>query len=329
MIDLAPSLDRPHAGTGQGARAVRPAPLATDVHQHLWPEGLLGALAARRAAPRLARAGTGWELHADGEPVCAVDPARHDPVRRAEYARRDGLERIIIAPSCPIGVETLPAREAEPLLAAYHVGVAELGEPFRAWAATSLDAPDVALLAAHLDAGFVGLCIPAAALCAPAEIGRLAPLLEVLDARSAPLLIHPGPAPWVPGPPVPAHAPGWWAALTTYVAQMQQAWFVVHRFVRPDFPALRICFAMLAGLAPLQSDRLRSRGAQPLGSDDATFLETSSYGPDLAAAIAAVVGDRAIVFGSDRPVVDTAPAPASATIARANASRLIDTEVGE
>ena len=329
MVDVtaAPARPRPQAGKGWG-RGLTHAPV-TDVHQHLWPEGLLAALSARRSAPRLCRSGGGWELRADGEPVCAVDPRHHDPIRRAEQARHDGVERIIIAPSCPIGIESLPAREAEPLLESYHDGVAALGEPFQGWAAAPLEDPDAASLSARLDAGFVGLCLPAAAFSVPDELRRVAPLLELMQNRRAPLLIHPGPAPWARAPAVPTDAPGWWSALTTYVAQMQQAWFVVQQFVRPEFPGVRICFAMLAGLAPLQSDRLRSRGVDPpIGGAD-TFLETSSYGPELVAAVASVVGDRAIVFGSDRPVVHTAPAPASATIARDNAARLIGMEVWE
>jgi hypothetical protein len=301
----------------------------TDIHQHLWPEELLAALSRRAGAPRLVRQGGVWELSARGEPACVVDPADHDPVRRADHAAADGIERIVIAPSCPVGIEALSEGEAAPLLDAYHIGVARLGTPFRAWAAASLADPDPQLLGACLSDGFVGLCLPAGAFAGPGQTWVVAPLLEVLTARSAPLLIHPGPAPWDAAPDAPLAAPGWWPALTTYVHQMHQAWFVVNRFVRPDFPALRICFAMLGGLAPLHADRLRSRGGGVVG-DRVTFVETSSYGPGVTAAVAAVIGDEAIVFGSDRPVVDAVPAVIpGAPAARDNAARLIDGEVGQ
>ncbi len=330
VVNLASTLGhRPGFAAVPSNGTAPPIAPTTDIHQHLWPEALLAALSRRTEAPRLIRTGRVWQLHAGGEPACVVDPNDHDPVRRAQRARVDGIERILVAPSCPIGIEALPANEAEPLLAAYHSGVAALGGPFRAWAATSLADPDPLALADHLSAGFVGLCVPAGALSVPDDVARVAPLLNLLEARSAPLLIHPGPAPWAPAPGVPLNAPGWWTALTTYVTQMQRAWFVVNHVARCDFPALRICFAMLGGLAPLHDDRLRSRGVDRFGPDGVTFVETSSYGPDITAAVAAAVGESAIVFGTDRPVVSTAPVPLTrAKRARENAARLIDGEVG-
>jgi len=306
-----------------------PAPV-TDIHQHLWTDEFLSALARRTELPRLRREGRWWRLEARGEPSCIIDPTDHDRSRRAHLALVDGVERVIVAPSCPIGIEALPVRDAVPLLDAYHAGVSALGAPFSAWAAAGLADPDPSILAAHLKAGFVGLCMPAGALSAPEDIARIAPLLEVLDAGSAPLLIHPGPAPWSPVPELPRSVPAWWTPLTTYVAQMQRAWFVANHVVRRDFPALRVCLAMLGGLAPLHQDRLRSRGGEAFSPDQVTFLESSSYGPEIVAAVADVVGGDAIVFGTDRPVVDAAPVSlASAVSARANVARLIDGEAHE
>jgi hypothetical protein len=44
----------------------------TDIHQHLWTEPLLGALSARRSAPRVLRSQGGWTLRLDGEPDAAL-----------------------------------------------------------------------------------------------------------------------------------------------------------------------------------------------------------------------------------------------------------------
>lgn len=292
----APRTDAPVTGAHR-------VPPVTDVHQHLWPEALLTALARRRVAPRLVRSDAGWELQAWGEPPCVIDSRDHDPARRAQRARQDGLERVVIAPSCPIGIESLAPCEADPLLDAYHDGLTGLGAPFTAWAAARLTAPDPQALEDRLAAGFVGLCVPAGAFAAPDDWRRIAPLLDVLAARSAPLFVHPGPSPWAPNPPAPPGGPAWWPALTTYVAQMQTAWFAIHHGARRAYPELRIGFAMLAGLAPLHHDRFRGRGGDGVGADPATFVETSSYGPDIAASVAAVIGADALVYGSDRPVV--------------------------
>ena len=54
--------------------------------------------------------------------------------------------------------------------------------------------------------------------------------------------------------------PLWWRALTDYVTQMQSAWLTITALGRRHHPELTILFAMLAGCAPLQYERLGARG---------------------------------------------------------------------
>jgi hypothetical protein len=267
-----------------------------DIHQHLWPEPLVRALADRREPPMLVRGAEGWTLRLHGEPEAPLDLADHDPERRAALAAEDGLERVLIAPSAPLGIEALPAAEAEPLLAAYHDGAAALPAPFGAWAAVGLAAPDPDALAGLLDQGFAGACVSADGLDGQAGYERLGPVLETLARRDAPLLVHPGPA------AAPAAAPGWWAALTDYVAAMQRAWYAFAAWGRPAHPSLRVCFVMLAGLAPLHRERLQARGGQ-VALDPGVFLDVSSYGVRAVDAVLREIGVDQLVFGSDRPVV--------------------------
>jgi predicted TIM-barrel fold metal-dependent hydrolase len=244
----------------------------------------------------IVRAARGWTLRLLGEPEAPVDMDDHDPGRRAALADADDLDGVLVAPSTPLGIESLPAGEAEPLLAAYHEGVAALPAPFGAWAAVGLAAPDPAALSGLLDRGFAGACVAADALGDPAGYERLGPVLETLERRDAPLLIHPGPA------VAPRAAPGWWAAVTQYVSAMQTAWYAFAVWGRPAHPALRVCFAMLAGLAPLQRERLLARGGR-LGRDPGVFLDVSSYGERAVDAVLREIGVDQLVFGSDRPVV--------------------------
>ena len=295
-----------------------------DVHQHLWPQELLSELSRRSRSPRLRRAGAGWLLDLPGEPEWPVDPADHDPERRAVLLDGDGVDLAVVALSSPLGIEGLPADEAAPLLRAYHRGVTELPAGLRAWAAAGLAEPDPEGLASLLDDGLVGLCLPAGALSGPRAVARVAPLLELLERRDAALFVHPGPA----GAADDARErPMWWPALTDYVAQMHVAWLGVREWVRPAHPRLCVCFAMLAGLAPLQAERLGSRGAPAEARDPFAFYDTSSYGPRAVAAMAAAVGPDAIVYGSDRPVVAPDPAPRGTThpdpIRSANPARLL------
>lgn len=277
---------------------------AVDVHQHLWPAPLTAALLRRSRPPFLRETDDGWTLTVAGEPVWPVDPADHDPARRAALAVADGLSLALVALSSPLGIEALPAHEARPLLDAYHEGVAALPPPLRPWAAAGLAVPEPAELALLLDHGFAGLCLPAGALATPGAAARVAPLLDVLEERGAPLFVHPGPAPDTPPRLIAPGLPDWWPALTGYVAQMQAAWLGFAEWVRPRRPGLRALFAMLAGLAPLQAERLASRGRAVDLHDPATFYDTSSHGLRAIAAMAAAVGEDALVHGSDRPVVD-------------------------
>jgi hypothetical protein len=270
---------------------------AVDIHQHLWPEPLLSALSRRREPPMLVRRGSDWALRLRGEPEMPVDLADHDPDRRAALVHADGLDLALVAPSVPLGIEALDAGEAEPLLQAYHEGVLALTDEFGAWAAVGLVEPDPEALAQLLDAGFVGACVAAGALADADGFDRLGPVLETLERRGAPLLVHPGPAP----PADVERMPSWWPALTGYVASMQTAWHAFAVWGRPAHPELRVCFAMLAGLAPLQRERLVARGG-PAVSDPDVFLDVSSYGARAVDAVVREVGVDRLVEGSDRPV---------------------------
>jgi hypothetical protein len=278
--------------------------LQIDLHQHLWPEPLLAELSRRREAPRLRRRQESWVIEVPGEPDSAVRLADHDPDLRADLVRSDGLDRAYVALSCPLGIEALPPDEGRPLLDAWHEGAAALPAEFGAWAAPCISEPDPAELTALLDRGFAGACIPAEALAAEAGFAACDPLLEVLEAHGAPLFVHPGPAPGTLGGPALAGggAPIWWPALTRYVAAMNAAWHAFALYGRPAHPRLRVCFAMLAGLAPLHRERLVARGGGAAADADA-FLDTSSYGPRAVDAVIRELGVDGLTYGSDRPVV--------------------------
>ena len=103
---------------------------AVDVHQHLWPEELVDRLRARSRAPYL----RGWTLHTDGEPPYDVDPAGHDVASRVAADTDAGVTTACLSLSAPLGIEHLPRPEAQPLIDAWHRGVAALPDHFRAWA---------------------------------------------------------------------------------------------------------------------------------------------------------------------------------------------------
>ncbi len=304
--------------------------LRTDVHQHLWPEQLVSALTWRREPPYIRRSNEGWALCLRDEPDYAFDLLDHDPDTRAQQLAEDGVQRALLALSSPLGIEALPRDEAAPLLQAHNAGLLALGEPFGVWGAVSLRPADPADVDRLLDDGAVGVSLPAGALSGPGGLDRCGPLLERLERRGAPLFVHPGPGPRDTSPARAEPAtPGWWPAMTRYVADMNTAWHAFAAFGRPQHPELRVVFAMLAGGAPLHGERLAARGgpAEAL-ADPLVFYDTSSYGERTIDAVVRCVGVDQLVYGSDRPIVEsTAACPLGAAAAdvmvAANVGRLL------
>lgn len=291
-------------------------PAATDIHQHLWPERLLDALRGRSEPPYL----RGWILHTATEAPYAVTPADHDPARRA--ALDPEVDRIVLAPSAPLGIEDLAPDEARVLLDAWHAGVRDLGAPYLGWAAASAVDPDLDGLATLLDGEvLVGLQVPAPQLATPAHLEVLGPVLARCEELDRPVLVHPGRA-------APSDVPAWWPAVVDYTAQMQAAWWSWFAVGRSLFPRLRICFAAGAGLAPVHHERLAQRGGGPFVVDPLVFVDTSSYARQGVDALARAIGIDALVLGSDRPYAEPVdPAQGAAAwrqISRINPQRFLE-----
>jgi 6-methylsalicylate decarboxylase len=273
---------------------------SVDVHQHLWPEGVLRVLERRSAAPRASWVDGRWRVELGGEPSFDIDPADHDPVERA-----DGLtvDKALIALSTPVGLETLPARDSLAAVAAWQEAATQLPDGLGWWAATpgALHADEEAALArAAIAVGGAGLTLPAGRLATPQTAEQALPVLHAVADAGAPVFIHPGPA--VHGS---RQDPAWWSPATDYVAQQHAAWLSFHHTVRPQLPTVRAVFAALAGLAPLQAERAAAKqgtSAESALADPLVFYDTSSYGPRAVRAMATAVGIAQLVHGTDFPV---------------------------
>jgi hypothetical protein len=278
----------------------------------------VAALRGRQKPPRL----RAWTLAVDCVPEYDVDPRDHDVTVRLAEAAADGLDLALVSLSAPLGIEFLPPAEAHELLDAYHEGARELPAPFGAWAAACLTEVDPPALERRLDQGFVGLQLPATTLLDVEGYERVKPLLDTLEARRRPLFVHPGPA------IAAGDAPPWWPALVSYPQQMHAAWYAFRAYGRARHPTLRVCFTMLAGLAPLHGERAASRAGLRTVIDEDAFLEISSYGPRAIDATVRVLGIDVLVNGSDRPYAGPVPPDLGEAARRAlrstNPLRLLD-----
>jgi hypothetical protein len=251
-----------------------------DLHRHLWPEQLVAALRARAAAPclrdRLLVLDPGGEFE--------LDPAVYGLRACLADLERTGIDVAVV--SCPptLGIEGVPE-----LLDAYHEGALAAVE--------STGGRVQALSLAQPLEGFVGTCVSAGALW---DVDRLAPVLDDVERRGTFLFVHPGPA------RPPAGAPAWWAAVVDYTAQMQSAYAAWLANGVDRWPNLKLLFAILAGGAPFQLERLQSRGDVDIRTAirSTLFLDAASYGRRALELCFATFGARQIVYGSDAPVLD-------------------------
>jgi hypothetical protein len=255
-----------------------------DVHQHLWPEPLLAALARRRRPPQL----RGGVLHLERQGSFELDLRAYGLEARLNDLDRDGIDAAVVSLAPSLEIEELPEDEAEPLLAAYHEGilecVAQAGGRIRPLA-----------VARVLD-GFAGATVGAEAL---ADLEALSPFLDDLARSGGVLFVHPGPCDTFAG------APPWWPAVVDYTAQMQAAYAAWLAAGAERWPELRVIFAILAGGGPFQIERLRSRGFDVRKALlPNVYLETASYGRRALELCLATFGVGQLLYGSDTPIVD-------------------------
>jgi predicted TIM-barrel fold metal-dependent hydrolase len=258
---------------------------AFDVHQHLWPQLFLDAL-ERRSEPPCLR---------DGELV--LEEGRFPRAAEADSldARlagldRDGIDVAVLSLQPTLGIEALPEPERDELVDAWVGGVREV-----------LGAGRGRLLAfapGRVADGFAGASISAAAA---RDRDALAPLLDALEERAGVLFVHPGPV--VP----PRGAPAWWAWVADYTAQMQAAYLSWLAGGRSRWPSIRVVFAILAGGAPFQLERLAYQGVDVRSTlEPNIFLDVSTYGRRAIELCIETFGVDQLVYGSDVPVVDPA-----------------------
>jgi 6-methylsalicylate decarboxylase len=243
-----------------------------DLHQHVWPQGLVDVLRARREPPRLE-----GESLVTSEGRFEVDVEAALPENRLELLERHGIDVALVSLQPTID-------PTDDVVDAYHAGMA----------ATEYPRLRPLAYACVLD-GFAGATLSARDLLDPE---RVAPVLDELERRSQILFVHPGPGARARG------APAWWCSVVDYTAQMQAAYAVWLWQGVERWPRLPVLFALLAGGAPFQLERLARRGIELRDAVSAdVYLDTSSYGPRALELCLSVYGVDWLVYGSDAPVL--------------------------
>ncbi len=258
-----------------------------DVHQHLWPEAFLAELRARKEPPFL----DGREL-TTREGRFPVELASHDPETRLRLLDRDGIHVAVLSLQASLGLEELPESERAALEDAWAEGALEVVEAGGGRFA--------ALSPSRLRDGFVGVSVGPSALL---DLDRHLVVLDETAERGSFVFVHPD-----AGHPVPADRPDWWEWVVGYPARMQAAYLAWIGAGRKHLPTLRVLFAMLAGGAPFQLERLARRGVDVRSAvDQNTYFEVSTHGRRAIELCIETFGVTQLAYGSDMPVVDSRP----------------------
>jgi len=256
-----------------------------DIHQHFWPEPFIAALRARATPPFL----DGDVLVLD-EGRFAIARRQHDLAARLRLLDEDEIDAAVISLQSTLGTGDLSDGERDELEHAWIEGardvVAASGGRLRAFAPS------------RYVSGFAGTSVDARDF---AELDRITALLDELERTATPLFVHPGAV--TQAQPVPP----WWTAVVDYTAQMHAAYFRWLAEGRARWPSLRVAFAILAGGAPFQLERLGQRGpATRAVLDTNVFFDVATYARRSIELCAETFGVAHLLYGSDRPVVEPA-----------------------
>jgi predicted TIM-barrel fold metal-dependent hydrolase len=258
-----------------------------DIHQHVWPPSFLSALSVRSQPPRL----RGRELELAGAPSWQLDVESHDLDTRLALLDRLELDHAVVSLQPTLGVDLLPAVEAAELIETWEAGILELAE--------AAGGRIVPLAAREPAPGFAGLCIRGAEL---RDLDALAPRLDALVQSKRFLFVHPGTA------STPTGAPSWWPAIVDYTAEMQAAYIAWLAAGAARWPDLDVVFAILAGGAPIQLERMAARGVDERSAMlPRIWFDTATYGRRALDLAMSTYGVEPMLFGSDMPVVDPLP----------------------
>jgi predicted TIM-barrel fold metal-dependent hydrolase len=251
-----------------------------DFHQHVWTESFRDALEHRAVPPCLR--GNQLLLPLGGH--FTVDPSTYTAAARLHELDQAGVDAAVVS----LAPTTEPTRE---LIQCWNDDASEL--------AAASGGRLIPLAYRDPRPQFAGAILPAADLI---DLDRSAPLLDRLEAQGQLAFVHPGPVRAEPREP-------WWAPGVVYVAQMQAAYASWVSAGAARWPRLRVVFALLAGGAPFQIERLLRRGLDPRAPFAPNiWLETSSYGERALELSLQTFGAGRLLFGSDAPIDSMADA---------------------
>jgi len=276
---------------------------SVDVHQHFLPSSFVDLLRRRTSPPRIECSDL---ILGDGS--FPFDPSDHDVEARVAVLDRYGIDIAVLSLQPTLGIAALERSEREELVAVWEDGIGEV--------VLGAEGRFLALAAGPTRPGFKGSCVGSDDL---EDLGALEPVVDAVRREGGFLFVHPS-----GGIAGPGSAPAWWPAVTVYTAQMQEAYLRWLAAGQERWPDVAMVFAILAGGAPFQLERLGSRGVgvRTLLHTN-VFFDTASYGRRAIELCVETFGVEQIVFGTDLPIVDAQPTVTSISLFGESVEKLV------
>jgi predicted TIM-barrel fold metal-dependent hydrolase len=297
-----------------------------DWHAHWVPPEIVALLARRELAPRVA--------HENGVRVLVTEQGLRQPLKEAQLdlslrlaeMDRSGVARQVLSLAVVLGhfLARLPADLELGLVEANNAGLARLvaaqGARFSGLATlplAHLDAAPAILEKAVVEQGLLGAIMPADAFADKTAARRMSAIFAMADRLGAHLFVHPGPLPGsVPesggedeAQMVRRRAVAFQDSLTAAVVT-----FEFTDFLDP-YPNAVVHLANLGGTIALLAERIAmtaKRMELPSHLADGRlrriFVDTASFGARGVALAAQALGEDRLVFGTDSPALEIAPA---------------------
>jgi aminocarboxymuconate-semialdehyde decarboxylase len=297
------------------------SPLLHDEHAHWLPERLLSLLARRDQPPFARRSAAGWSFTASlrARPLPAMASDLGVRVHRLAAA---GIGQQTLCLSPLWNIDSQPLEVSLPLVRAFNDATAAAAAgsgTYRGLAAVPLADVDAACaeLARAVEAGLQGLVLSASVLADRVAVDAWAPLFALAQANGLRVFVHPGHAAASGSSDdnaarkrryglEPQHQIG-----LAMLALCDSGWVAA-------YPNITLQFANLGGSYTFCLERLDAM--QERSSDDdarrrlamrRVVVDSASLGPEAIRCARALLGERAVVFGTDTPMFDAARAAAS------------------
>jgi predicted TIM-barrel fold metal-dependent hydrolase len=317
----------------------RAAPGAVDCHAHWIPPDLAALLRRRRVAPSIGSAPGGGERLVTFQEELPFGTAMGDLDTRLAAMKGWGLDRQVLSLGGLFGVDSLPADEAQPLVAAFNgaAAAAMAAAPGRFAALAALPLADPTRAAAELTRahamGLRGAVLPADAFLTPEAAARLTPVLAAADRLGSHLFVHPGPVVPPPEGRVPdaaGHAAWQRRIVLETQARLSSAVVTLGLSDLLDaYPRVTVQVANLGGAIPFLAERMdevarQERPGAPLPSErlrhGRVHVDSASFGPRAVAQAVACFGSERVLLGTDCPIFDPGRMLAAAAAAGLDAT---------